>query len=123
MKDQTAPAKRKSYDSNLTDAQWSVLEPLLPPPSRSGRPRRTDLREVVNAIIRALRAGCAWRMLPPRPAAAADRICLLPNVEVRRNAEARPRSGRREVSATECPRAPDSIPGSSSTASQLICNP
>ena len=64
MKDQTAPAKRKSYDSNLTDAQWSVLEPLLPPTSRRGRPRRTDLREVVNAIIRALRSGCAWRMLP-----------------------------------------------------------
>ena len=65
MKDQTsAAAKRKPYDSDLTDAQWSILEPMLPPPKRRGRPRKTDLREVVNAIIRALRSGCAWRMLP-----------------------------------------------------------
>ena len=64
MNDQTAAAKREPYDSDLTDAQWSVLEPLLPPPSRRGRPRKTDLREVVNAIIYALRSGCAWRMLP-----------------------------------------------------------
>ena len=65
MKDQTAAsAKRKPYDSDLTDAQWSLLEPMLPPPSRRGRPRKTDLREVVNAIICALRSGCAWRLLP-----------------------------------------------------------
>ena len=37
---------------------------MLSPPSRRGRPRKTDLREVVNAIIRALRSGCAWRLLP-----------------------------------------------------------
>ena len=65
MKDQiAASAKRKPYDSDLTDAQWSVLEPLLPPPSRRGRPRKTDPREVVNALICALRSGCAWRMIP-----------------------------------------------------------
>ena len=65
MKDQTATfAKRKPYDSDLTDAQWSLLEPMLPPPSRRGRPRKTDLREVVNAIIYTLRSGCAWRPLP-----------------------------------------------------------
>ena len=38
MKDQTAAAKRKPYDSDLTDAQWSVIDPLLPPPGRRGRP-------------------------------------------------------------------------------------
>ena len=65
MKDQTAaPAKRKPYDSDLTDAQWSVIEPLLPPPNRRGRPRKTDPREVVNAIIYALQSGRSWRMLP-----------------------------------------------------------
>ena len=65
MKDQTAAfAKRKPYDSDLADAQRNVIEPLLPPPSRRGRPRKTDLREVVNAIICALRSGCAWRPLP-----------------------------------------------------------
>ena len=65
MKDQTAAsANRKPYDSDLTDAQWSILEPMLPPPKRRGRPRKTDLREVVNAIIYTLRSGCAWRLLP-----------------------------------------------------------
>ena len=65
MKDQTAAsANRKPYDSDLTDAQWNVLEPLLQPPSRSGRPRKTDLREVVSAIICALRSGGSWRLLP-----------------------------------------------------------
>ena len=65
MKDQAAAsAKRKPYDSDLTDAQWSVLEPLLPPPKRRVRPRKTDPREVVNALICALRSGCAWRMIP-----------------------------------------------------------
>ena len=57
MKDQTAASsKRKPYDSDLTDAQCSVIDPLLPPPGRRGRPRKTDLREVVNAIICALRS-------------------------------------------------------------------
>jgi len=37
---------------------------ISPPPKRRGRPRKTDLREVVNAFIRALRSGCSWRMLP-----------------------------------------------------------
>ena len=65
MKDQTAAAaKRKPYDSDLTDAQWSVIEPMLPPPNRRGRPRKTDMREVVNALIYTLRSGCSWRMLP-----------------------------------------------------------
>ena len=65
MKDQIATSsKRKPYDSDLTDAQWNVLEPLLPPPSRRGRPRKTDLREVVYALVYALRSGRSWRMLP-----------------------------------------------------------
>ena len=71
MKDQTAAsAKRKPYDSDLADAQWSVIDPLLPPTSRRSRPRKTDMREVVNALVCALRSGCARRMtphdLPPR---------------------------------------------------------
>ena len=39
------------YASDLTDAEWAVLEPLLAPPSSLGRPRKTDLREVMNAIL------------------------------------------------------------------------
>ena len=52
------------YPSDLTDEQWSVLEPLLPRAAWKCRPRQADLREVVNAIFYLNRAGCPWRMLP-----------------------------------------------------------
>ena len=57
-------AARKAYGSDLTDDQWKLLEPLLPTPKGGGRPRTTDIREVVNAIFYLLRTGCAWRLLP-----------------------------------------------------------
>jgi putative transposase len=53
-----------SYLTDLSDAEWRVLEPLLPPPARTGRPRRHGLRRIMNAILYALRSGCAWRLLP-----------------------------------------------------------
>jgi putative transposase len=56
--------KRKPYPSDLTDEQWAVLEPLLPRPSRRGRPRKTDLREIVNALFYHAREGGSWRALP-----------------------------------------------------------
>lgn len=52
------------YGSDLTDAEWAILEPLLPPPCRHGRKRKWSMREVVSAIFYTLRAGCAWEMLP-----------------------------------------------------------
>ncbi len=52
------------YESDLTDAEWELLEPLLPPPSRRGRPRKVDLREVTNAILHLLATGGPWRSLP-----------------------------------------------------------
>src|SRR5215207_6357532 len=52
------------YASDLTDAEWALLEPLLPPPRDHGRPRAWPLREVVNAISYILRSGCPWRLLP-----------------------------------------------------------
>ena len=55
---------RKPYPSDVTDDQWSLLEPLLPPPRPGGRPREVDLREVVNALFYRNRNGCAWRALP-----------------------------------------------------------
>ena len=54
----------RRYGSDLTDAEWEVRAPLLPPPSRRGRPRRVDLREIVNAIAYLLWTGCTWRALP-----------------------------------------------------------
>lgn len=55
---------RQAYTSDLTDAQWAVLEPLLPPPKSGGRPRSVDLREVVNGLLYLLHTGCPWRSLP-----------------------------------------------------------
>jgi putative transposase len=52
------------YETDLTDAQWEIIRPLLPPPPGGGRPRKTDMREVVNAIFYVLRTGCAWDLLP-----------------------------------------------------------
>jgi putative transposase len=52
------------YPSDLTDEQWHVLEPLIPPEKHGGRHREVDVREVINAILYVLRAGCAWRHLP-----------------------------------------------------------
>ena len=58
---------RRAYPTDLSEAQWLILEPLLLPLlclSGRGRPRQVDLREVVNAINYVLRTGCAWRLLP-----------------------------------------------------------
>src|SRR3954470_1896530 len=55
---------RRPYDTNLTDEQFALIEPHLPPPKRRGRPR-AHLRAVLNAILYLLRTGCQWRLLPP----------------------------------------------------------
>jgi putative transposase len=55
---------RKPYPTDLTDAQWAILEPLIPPAKPGGRPREVDLREVLNGIFYHLRVGGAWRALP-----------------------------------------------------------
>jgi putative transposase len=55
---------RRPYDTDLTDAQWEILRPLLPPAPGGGRPRTTDLREVLNAIFYHLRCGGGWELLP-----------------------------------------------------------
>lgn len=57
-------APRKRYPSDLTDAEWEFIAPLLPKPALRGRHRVTDLREVLNAIRYLVRSGCEWRMLP-----------------------------------------------------------
>jgi putative transposase len=52
------------YRSDVTEAQWAVLEPLVTPTTRRGRPRRHPLRCILNAIFYLVRSGCAWRLLP-----------------------------------------------------------
>lgn len=57
---------RKPYPTDVTDEQWEIIEPLLPPPRtrHGGRPRTTAMREVVNTILYLNRTGCQWDMLP-----------------------------------------------------------
>ncbi|NLR41427.1 IS5 family transposase, partial [Novosphingobium sp. ERW19] len=51
--------------TDLTDAEWAFFEPLLPPPAKTGRPRKWEMRRIVEAIFYLLRGGLPWRMLPP----------------------------------------------------------
>jgi transposase len=52
------------YETDLTDAEWAVIEPLMPKPKERGRPWAWPLREILNAIFYVLRGGVAWRLLP-----------------------------------------------------------
>lgn len=60
---QHAPRKER-YPSDMTHAEWELIEPLIPAAQRGGRPRETDMREVMNAVRYVLRTGCQWRQLP-----------------------------------------------------------
>lgn len=57
-------SKRRSYPTDLTDKQWLIIAPLIPPAKPGGRHREVDVREVIDAIIYVLKSGCDWRMLP-----------------------------------------------------------
>ena len=91
------------YASDMTDAQWSQIEPLLPQhdPRKGGRPRTWPLREILNAIFYIEKTGCQWRMIPSdlppkdsvwghfrqfRDNGVLERIRLALNKEVRRKA-------------------------------------
>ncbi len=68
----TAAARRQYGDrkgvfaNQMSDAEWQVIEPFMPKRKRRGRPRETDLRAVVDAILYVLWTGCQWRALPER---------------------------------------------------------
>ena len=55
---------RQSYPSDLSDAEWAILKPLLPAPKGFGHPVEVDLREILNGIFYVQRTGCQWEMLP-----------------------------------------------------------
>jgi len=59
--------QRKKYPSDLTDEQWAILGPMIPPAKQNtqgGRPRKVDMREVLNTLFSLNRSGCQWDMLP-----------------------------------------------------------
>src|SRR5690349_22000180 len=78
------------YPSDLTDEEWALVAPLIPPPKLGGNKRTRDMREVVNGLMDVLSTGCQWRAipkdLPPRSTVYGYfNICeLLPNVGDRR---------------------------------------
>src|SRR5947208_7408137 len=55
--------RKESYPSDVTDEQWTLIEPRIPV-YPGGRPRKTNLRDVVDAVFYVLRTGCQWRFLP-----------------------------------------------------------
>jgi putative transposase len=55
---------RRVYSTDLTNAQWAILEPHVPAPKPGGRPISHSRREICNAILYVVRGGCAWRLLP-----------------------------------------------------------
>jgi transposase len=64
-----AAARRRGdrYPSDTSDAEWALVEPMIPPGRRGGRPRGVNLREVLNAIIYVLATGCQWQAPPKDP--------------------------------------------------------
>jgi transposase len=57
-------SRQPRYPSDLTDEQWALVEPLLPPAGEGGRPEKHPRRAVVDAVLYLVRTGCAWRQLP-----------------------------------------------------------
>src|ERR1700730_14125742 len=55
---------RRRYPSDLTDAQWAYLEPMIPKPSPDAPPTVIERREIINGILYLLRTGCSWRPMP-----------------------------------------------------------
>ena len=56
--------ERRTYPSDLTNSQWAAVEPMIPVAAPGGRRRSPPKREIVEAILYLLRAGCSWRLLP-----------------------------------------------------------
>src|SRR5690242_3135674 len=57
-------SQRRAYDSDLSDGEWKILVPLIPAARPDVRPRKYEMREIINGIRYLQRSGCAWRMLP-----------------------------------------------------------
>jgi len=55
---------KRSYSTDLSDAEWGCIEPHVPPPSRPGRPKTHTTRQILEAIFYVLKSGCPWRLLP-----------------------------------------------------------
>ena len=96
------------YPSDLTDSEWALVEPLIPPAKRGGRRREVDVREVLNGLLYVLSTGCQWRAvpkdLPPKStlfsyfdlttsksAWSAGRYCAIESGDIRRHGASLPK--------------------------------
>lgn len=98
---------RKPYPSDLTDRQWQLIEPFIPPERWGGRTRSVDVREVLNGIFYLLRSGCAWPRDPARPAQLGHLPPLLRPLPRRRHLVADPRALARRHARERAGRNPD----------------
>ncbi len=55
---------RKAYKSDISDDEWSIIEPLIPAAKKGGHPRTVKMREIINGIFYVVKTGCSWEMLP-----------------------------------------------------------
>jgi putative transposase len=60
----TLPSMKRSYQTDLTDAEWEAIEPHVPAPEGRGRPRTHTTHEILDAVFYVLKSGCPWRLLP-----------------------------------------------------------
>ena len=96
------------YPSDMSDAEWALVEPMIPPAKRGGRPRDVNLREVLNAIFYVLSTGCQWQALAEGSAAEEHRASLFHAVGLGRHAGADPsRALRRDARAGRTRSEPD----------------
>ena len=87
---QAAARRGLRYPSDLTDAEWALIEPMIPPARRGGRPRDVNVREVLNGIFYVLWTGCQWSALPKDLPPKSDGTSLLHAVGLGRHARAHP---------------------------------
>ena len=78
------------YPSDLTDAEWALVEPMIPPAKRGGPRREVNVREVLNAIFYVLSTGCQWQALPKDLPPKSRGAFVLHAVGLGRNVRARP---------------------------------
>jgi hypothetical protein len=73
----------RGYPSDLTEQEWAILEPLIPPAKEGGHPRTTDMREVLNALFYVDRTGCECAGLAARLSPVVYRLDVLPDLAER----------------------------------------
>ena len=78
------------YPSDLSDGEWALIEPAIPPAKRGGRRREVNVREVLNAIFYVLSTGCQWQALPKDLPPKSNGAFLLHAVGLGRHAGAHP---------------------------------